>query len=714
MERWSPTFDPYSFKGIFAPVWIRFLCLSLYCWDEENLVRIASRFGSLIKPDAGKGVVKRTTSEANPSVIKSEYGPWIHVQFKNKRFTKERAAGRRVNDYNGSRSESMGNNNQKVNMHKQIQIEKEVTVAVDNSGLTSENWPGGEKAVKDKMPEISINNRYAVLLEASEEESLEKPEEIDKLKDTGVAVADPGIMNNGTICHSGVSKTKLAKELKSLGPLEPGYKKKKRDGRRNSMSGEGSPTMGPRKKEASLYLKEIARDQDIFFIGLMETKMTSIDRRDVDCLIGNDWEYFLYPFVGLSGGALVLWNKKIVTFVVKETSSQVILGDLSVPSLGSWKEEKRGGKRFLFSKGPIDMKCFMTNSDIHDVRCIGPRFTWCNNKEGASQISERLDRCLVNSVALQKLPLALTRHLARVALDHSPIVFKLEERVRFNLKTIKFEDTWRSYPAARSIVYHSWKKNDFGDEYVKFSIIINVKNSKWINAQSEFRHGCPLSPYLFIMCSQLMSNSLKQTGQTFGIKVSPRGPRITHLLYADDVLIFSHVSMALATALKAIVEDFCKWTGQRINVSKSQIIFGKVVRYPIEKKIARVIGFKVVKEMSYLGIKMSLNRLKMADFQEVLSNVMDRLNAWGKKSLSMGGTKKVNILESWEAHASWCPPPKDLMKINVDPSLLSSNLAGIGGIFRDHKGRFIIAFGKNKVHWDIAQLELEAVFSVRE
>ncbi|PKU60228.1 Putative ribonuclease H protein [Dendrobium catenatum] len=179
---------------------------------------------------------------------------------------------------------------------------------------------------------------------------------------------------------------------------------------------------------------------------------------------------------------------------------------------------------------------------------------------------------------------------------------------------------------------------------VRFSIIINGKNSKWIDAQSGFRQGCQLSPYLFIMCFQLVSNSIEQKGHDLGIRVSPRGPRITHLLYADDVLIFSHASIWLAKALKKIVEDFCKWTGQRINVSKSQILFGKVVGYPTKKKIARFFGYKIVKEMSYLGIKLSLNRLKMVDFQEVLSNVMDRLKTWGKKTLSLGG--KITLISS--------------------------------------------------------------------
>ncbi|PKU66819.1 Putative ribonuclease H protein [Dendrobium catenatum] len=179
---------------------------------------------------------------------------------------------------------------------------------------------------------------------------------------------------------------------------------------------------------------------------------------------------------------------------------------------------------------------------------------------------------------------------------------------------------------------------------VRFSIIINVNNSKWINAHSGFRQGCPLSPYLFILCSQLLSNSMEQRGQSLGIHISPRGPKITHLLYVDDVLIFSLASTTLAKSMKNIVEDFYKWTGQIVNFSKSQVMFANMVRYTLRKKITKVLGIKMVKEMKYLGVNIFLRRPKMADFQELLSNVMDRLHAWSKKSLSLGG--KIILIES--------------------------------------------------------------------
>ncbi|XP_020682235.2 uncharacterized protein LOC110099437 [Dendrobium catenatum] len=120
----------------------------------------------------------------------------------------------------------------------------------------------------------------------------------------------------------------------------------------------------------------------------------------------------------------------------------------------------------------------MTSNDFHDVGIIEPRYTWCNNKEGNSKIWERLDRCILNSTALKLLPTAATRHLAMVASDHSLIILKMNDKVRLNSKIIRFEDTWRLYPAARSIVYHSWREKDGGEE----GLILQKKINKTLKA----------------------------------------------------------------------------------------------------------------------------------------------------------------------------------------------------------------------------------------
>ncbi|KAI0488487.1 hypothetical protein KFK09_028320 [Dendrobium nobile] len=645
---------------------------------------------------------------------------------------------------------------------------------------------------------IAVSNRFDALLDDSGDEPVKNNEVVDKSEalvtqcteetngvgNNVVKLNDVDLKHAGLGSQSGSTKVKLAKELRSLGPLETGYKKKRRDGRR----------------EATLNLKELVREQDVCFIGLLETKMTCIGRREVDYLIGNDWDFYHIPAVGFSGGMLVLWDKKIVTFVVKVTSSHIVTvygsrcckerEDLwrkleeglkeHNPSIigGDFncilnKDEKRGGKRFVFSKGPREMKQFMTNSDFHDVRSIGPR------------------------------------HLARVASDHSQIAFKLDEKIQFKRMNIKFEDTWRSYPAARSIVYHSWKKNDFGDH----SEILQRKTSRTMKAlffwsKSKCKNLKTLKEELkkdiielqnkeavgidwtnedlLLLRSKVheLNVTLNRLATWWNQRAKARwheegdnnskmfhnfasarrnGNRVVQIRDVNNISQVEDDEIEKKLSQGVVTELCSEFTLAELQASVFQQGNNRApVGYPIKKKVIRLFGYKNVKEMSYLEIKLSLNRLKLADFQDMLSNVMDKLNTWGKKTLSLGdlpldggseraaenvfgntncvkhgksalpssmiasnalalpSNKDSPYLSNWgtnllrESCESWCPPLKDLMKINVDAALLRSNCAGVGGIFRDHKGRFILAFGEKKIHWDITKLEMEAVYSAFE
>ncbi|KAI0519640.1 hypothetical protein KFK09_007094 [Dendrobium nobile] len=209
--------------------------------------------------------------------------------------------------------------------------------------------------------------------------------------------------------------------------------------------------------------------------------------------------------VGLSGGILVLWRKGVADFSVLEVSSQVIIGNLENVNKGGWQVstayggrsmvdrkslweilEKRcdnnkptviGGdftvsyhnrrkeavKKKILSQGAIDMEMFMNNNDLHEVGLIGPKFTWCNNKSGGSYILERLDRCLINSYAMNSINLALVKHLSRIASDHCPILLELFKPVIPNYKCIRFEDVWCTYHGAFAIVANTCKKGGGND-----------------------------------------------------------------------------------------------------------------------------------------------------------------------------------------------------------------------------------------------------------
>ncbi|XP_020674415.1 uncharacterized protein LOC110093772 [Dendrobium catenatum] len=70
--------------------------------------------------------------------------------------------------------------------------------------------------------------------------------------------------------------------------------------------------------------------------------------------------------------------------------------------------------------------------------------------------------------------------------------------------------------------------------------------------------------------------------------------------------------------------------------------------------------------------------------------------------------------ENWDANqlwlfSTWHLPPPGWIKINIDAALMRNHSARIGGVARDEKGRFLIAFGNHSLHWDVSYLELLAI-----
>ncbi|XP_020690597.1 uncharacterized protein LOC110105425 [Dendrobium catenatum] len=62
---------------------------------------------------------------------------------------------------------------------------------------------------------------------------------------------------------------------------------------------------------------------------------------------------------------------------------------------------------------------------------------------------------------------------------------------------------------------------------------------------------------------------------------------------------------------------------------------------------------------------------------------------------------------------SWLSPPSDWIKVNIDAAFHNSYKASIGGVFRDHYGRFLLDFGKPLTHWDAVVVELQVILAIK-
>jgi hypothetical protein len=83
-----------------------------------------------------------------------------------------------------------------------------------------------------------------------------------------------------------------------------------------------------------------------------------------------------------------------------------------------------------------------------------------------------------------------------------------------------------------------------GDELCPENLILC--GGKWSSdgeypAYKGYPSGRSYSPYLFLFCAEAFSALISQTvdmGVITRVPTSPRGPRLSHLLFTDDSLLF--------------------------------------------------------------------------------------------------------------------------------------------------------------------------------
>eukprot|EP00253_Pinus_taeda_P009579 PITA_09579 len=97
---------------------------------------------------------------------------------------------------------------------------------------------------------------------------------------------------------------------------------------------------------------------------------------------------------------------------------------------------------------------------------------------------------------------------------------------------------------------------------VSFVVLINGAASPFFKSQRGLRQGCPLSPLLFLLVAEGLSRLIhkaRRTDKIKGIEVAIN-LFITHLLFVDDILIFSNGSYNELKEFKNIFDLFMKST----------------------------------------------------------------------------------------------------------------------------------------------------------
>jgi hypothetical protein len=155
------------------------------------------------------------------------------------------------------------------------------------------------------------------------------------------------------------------------------------------------------------------------------------------------------------------------------------------------------------------------------------------------------------------------------------------------------------------------------------------------------RQGDPLSDFLFILGTKVFSRLIQRQesiGLLKGIKVGKHCSPITHLLFADDILIFGKATSTEAGTIKSCLDSYCAWSGQKVNMAKSFIHFSKNTLTSTINSIEGIIHFKNTSmSTSNLGLPLFIGKSKNQAFQPILDKVLNKIEGWRAKTLSQAG-----------------------------------------------------------------------------
>ncbi|GKC99545.1 RNA-directed DNA polymerase, eukaryota, reverse transcriptase zinc-binding domain protein, partial [Tanacetum coccineum] len=165
-----------------------------------------------------------------------------------------------------------------------------------------------------------------------------------------------------------------------------------------------------------------------------------------------------------------------------------------------------------------------------------------------------------------------------------------------------------------------------------FSICINGAVHGFFKGKRGLRQGDPMSPYLFTIVMEvfnLMVQRQIRLDDRFKYQWVCRRIKLTHLCFADDLLMLCHGDLISASILRRALDEFSMSSGLYPNMSKSTTFYGNVPE-SIKGEIHLVMPFRVLVE-----------------------KVKNRILDWRNKSLSLAGKLQLVASVLSSLHVYW-------------------------------------------------------------
>ena len=208
----------------------------------------------------------------------------------------------------------------------------------------------------------------------------------------------------------------------------------------------------------------------------------------------------------------------------------------------------------------------------------------------------------------------------------------------------------------RDYMFSVLKKFNFGDNLIKWiSTIYQNRESRISNngnttdsilMERGVFQGCPLSPYLFILCIEPLAATIRQNENIKGLKVGGTYKKIS--LFADNATVFTKGNDQSFEEIFRILRLFGRISGCRINMAKTEAVWlGSKKQCRNKPFTQQGIKWKADRCFKSLGINFCIDTYKMfnLNYEPRLEKLKNTATIWSKRKLTLLG--KVTIIKTF-------------------------------------------------------------------
>ena len=164
---------------------------------------------------------------------------------------------------------------------------------------------------------------------------------------------------------------------------------------------------------------------------------------------------------------------------------------------------------------------------------------------------------------------------------------------------------------------------------VSYSILVNGEPKGLIRPSRGIRQGDPLSPFFFLLCMEGLHSLITKAnneGSIRGFSLRRRSPRLTHLRFANDSLLFCRANRHDSLKVLEILATYESVSGQQINRRKTSLFFSKSTSEEEKREIKEAFGVpEILHYDKYLGLPSLIGKQKKSGFDYIKEMIWRKL-----------------------------------------------------------------------------------------